>query len=301
MTVGFGTMSAAKADENVAPTSLAVCPQCQRTGIHRHDAPAVGTLGYGPPGLYAGFQGFSLGYHLGYGYGGDALGVGAYGGYPFYGGPGYPHPGPTLRRFGSIMPFAYFGGPGFPTPECRNYFGTVGPLATNPPVVKVERTPDEADPNSGYGCFTGALPYPEEAFAPFATRAALVGTDSQAATHSSRRARANAEEQANSADIADSLGFTTEPVAVSKSPPGLKLTAVRPGRRRGESRTSRRRRYRAVNGYVTKQPAHLRWILSNAVTENALKMTVTSEPDGEPQKVTLLLPLGKDPLSRPSP
>ena len=85
-------------------------------------------------------------------------------------------------RVNPIIPFAYFGGPGFPTAECRNYFGTVGPLATNPPVVKVERTPDEADPNNRDGCFTGALPDPEEAFAPFVTRAALVGSDSQAAT-----------------------------------------------------------------------------------------------------------------------
>ena len=126
----------AKADGNVPPSVLTVCPQCQRTGPHQHDAPAVGTLGYGTPGLYAGFQGFGLGYHLGYGYGGDALGVGVNGGYPFYGGPGYPHPGPTLRRFGSITPFAYFGGPGAPTPECRNYFGSVGPLFTDRPVVE---------------------------------------------------------------------------------------------------------------------------------------------------------------------
>src|SRR4051794_24902900 len=64
-----------------------------------------GTLGYGPPGLHPGFQGFGLGYHPGYGYGGDALGVGAEGGYPFYGGPGYPHPSPRLQRFGGINPF----------------------------------------------------------------------------------------------------------------------------------------------------------------------------------------------------
>ena len=62
---------------------------------HTHKVSAAGTLGYGPPGVYPGFQGFGLGFHRGYGYGGDALGVGAEGGYPFYGGPGYPHPAQT--------------------------------------------------------------------------------------------------------------------------------------------------------------------------------------------------------------
>ena len=43
--------------------------------------PGCGTLGYGPPGLHPGFQGFGLGYHLGYGYGGKrAAGSGCRGG-----------------------------------------------------------------------------------------------------------------------------------------------------------------------------------------------------------------------------
>ena len=65
----------------------------------------------------SGFQGFGLSYHLGYGYGGNALGMTDNGGYPFYGGPGYPHPWPRLRRCGGITPFPYFGGPGYPSPE----------------------------------------------------------------------------------------------------------------------------------------------------------------------------------------
>src|SRR5436309_1585417 len=74
-----------------------------------------------------GFQGFGLKYHPGYGYGGDALGVGAGGGYPFYGGPGYPCAEPRLRRLGKIVPFPYYGGPGYPSPGHPNYFGPVGP------------------------------------------------------------------------------------------------------------------------------------------------------------------------------
>ncbi len=51
-----------------------------------------GTLGYGAAGLYPGFQGFGLGYHLGYGYGGDALGVGAEGDTPSTGALAIPTP-----------------------------------------------------------------------------------------------------------------------------------------------------------------------------------------------------------------
>ena len=57
------------------------------------------------------------------------------GGYPFYGGPGYPHCGPRLRRLGKINPFPYFGGPGYPSFEHPNFFGGIGPLVPDQPVV----------------------------------------------------------------------------------------------------------------------------------------------------------------------
>ena len=90
-------------------------------------------------------QGFSLGYHPGYGYGRGALGVGAEGGYPFYGGPGYPHPWPCLRRIGGIVPFPYYGGPGYPIPGHPNYFGEFGPLSPDRPVVTVATEPGGPD------------------------------------------------------------------------------------------------------------------------------------------------------------
>ena len=80
-------------------------------GDHNNSVVSQGTLGYGPPGLHPGYQGFGLSFHRGYGYGGYALGVGAEGGYPFYGGPGYPHTWPRLNRFCGITPFPYYGGP----------------------------------------------------------------------------------------------------------------------------------------------------------------------------------------------
>jgi hypothetical protein len=141
------------------------CRAC-REGRHAAAVPAAGTVGYGPPGVYAGFQGFGLGYHPGYGYGGNALGVGAEGGYPFYGGPGYPHVSPRLRRLKRIVPFPYFGGPGFPDPMHPNFFEPFGALAPDKPVVTIE---NQGSDQGGYGSYSGALPDPEARFAPFAT------------------------------------------------------------------------------------------------------------------------------------
>ena len=146
--------------------------------------PGVGTLGYGPPGLHPGFQGFGLGYHLGYGYGGAALGVGATGGYPFYGGPGYPHPWPRLQRFGPIAPFCFFRGPGFPTPDHPNYYGPTGPLTPDQPVVTFEPDPLSPPYAAGYGQFDGTVPYAESAFAPYTTIAGAAGSASGVSTAS---------------------------------------------------------------------------------------------------------------------
>jgi hypothetical protein len=144
-----------------------------KTGVAYH-VPAAGTLGYGPPGLHPGFQGFGLGFHPGYGYGGRALGVGVNGGYPFYSGPGYPHPAPCLRCCGGITPFPHYGGPGFPSPGHPNYFGPVGPLVADEPVVRIGG--DGAAYVGDYGHFSGVLPYPESAFAPFTAKAAAYGS-----------------------------------------------------------------------------------------------------------------------------
>jgi hypothetical protein len=141
-----------------------------------------GTLGYGPPGVHPGFQGFGLGYHPGYGYGGDALGVGAEGGYPFYGGPGYPHPAPRLRRIGGINPFPHFAGPGSPTPAHPNFYGGVGPLITDEPVIAIIPEPGEAPQAVSFGAFTGAVPLPEAYFAPYTSEAASLGSASGVST-----------------------------------------------------------------------------------------------------------------------
>jgi hypothetical protein len=144
----------------------------------RHDqrpaTEAAGTLGYGPPGPHPGFQGFGLGFHRGHGYGGEALGVGAQGGYPFHGGPGYLHPGPRLNRLPLTRntPFPFHGGPGGPTPDQPQYYdGGANALVVDQPVVS---TPG-ADEN-GYGSFSGMIPYPDSAFASFTAEASGVSS-----------------------------------------------------------------------------------------------------------------------------
>src|SRR5262249_23594003 len=62
--------------------------QCLAIRAHGHGGPGYGTLGYGGYGMYSGYYGFGLSFHLGYGYGGRAFGTGAEGGFPYYGGIG---------------------------------------------------------------------------------------------------------------------------------------------------------------------------------------------------------------------
>ena len=153
-------------------------------GRFKHGHLGYGTLGWAPYGLYPGLYGFSLRWHPGYGYGLYALGVGADGGYPFYGGPGYPHEPPALRRFGPARPFAYYGGPDYPRYGCTNYFTHVSGLVIDKPVVTIGEPGDigyvnengDVYPGRDFGSYTGAFPYPETLFAPYASAAATTGS-----------------------------------------------------------------------------------------------------------------------------
>jgi hypothetical protein len=271
-----------------------VCPTCHKAGLHKHPGPPYGTLGYGKPGIYPGFQGFGLGYFLGYGYGGVGLGVGAEGGYPFYGGPGYPHPWPRLRRIGGINPFPYFGGPGYPTPDCPNYFGGVGPLVADPPVIEIEGEPGEAGYASGYGYFTGSYPYSETVFAPFTTRAAAAGTSSGVSSDSPPLAPPNPTPAPGEVpDIPAAgrrLGIVTEPVDEPDRTPALKVTRVEPGSAAETAGLHVGDVIRSINGYVTQQPAHLVWILANAAPDNVLKASVRTATDRAVHPITIRLP-----------
>jgi hypothetical protein len=145
-------------------------------GRFKHGHLGYGTLGWAPYGLYPGLYGFSLRWHPGYGYGKYALGVGADGGYPFYGGPGYPHEPPHLRRFGPAAPYPYLGGPDFPILGWTNFYQDIGGLEITKPVVGIGEPGEfgyvgkngEYGAGNDFGHFTGAIPYPETMFAPFA-------------------------------------------------------------------------------------------------------------------------------------
>ena len=168
VTIGSLSGTSARADEGVVQGVF-------HQGQH---GSGQGTLGYGGYGLYPGLPGFGLAFHPGYGYGGKALGVGVFGGYPYYGGPGYPHPDPCLRRFHGIRPFLYYGGPGYPSSEFPHFFGGIGPLVVDRPVVTIADQPAPGEAyGSSFGPFTGHRPYPETLFAPYVDAASMTGSD----------------------------------------------------------------------------------------------------------------------------
>ncbi len=239
----------------------------------------VGTLGYGPPGPQPGWQGFGLGYHLGYGYGGDALGPGAEGGYPFYGGPGYPHPAPCLKRFGHTEMFPYFGGPGHPTPENPNFFGTVGPLAADAPVVTIGGS---AGYDSGYGSYTGVLPYPESTFAPYTTAAGGEGVASGVST--------STPYAPNLAPPGRLIGIETQGAAEPGKPRGLKIFQIYPGSPAAKAGLHAGDVIESVNGYETEQPGNLAWIIANAAPDRVLSMNVRTVIDGKVTTIRVQFP-----------
>ena len=269
-------------------------------GFFGRREPSKGTLGYGPPGVYPGFQGFGLGYRLGYGYGWGALGVGAEGGYPLYGGPGYPHPGPELRRYPltKIEPFCFLGGSGFPSPEHPNFYGTVGPLIPDDPVVKPGDDTPDSNYDGSYGTFTGTLPYPEQTFAPYSAPGGDPSTDAKpfdidpTPPPGPRTPAPEPPGPPSSGDSVgafrdgDTLGIDAESVIKVDGELGLKVTRVYPGKPAEKSKIAAGDLIRSANGYVTEQPGNLVWIIANAAPDRVLKLSVRTAADGAVRTVT---------------
>ncbi len=286
ISVGLGATaapSAAGPDDAPAPASNRQKPDRMAKLLPNRKADCRGTLGYGPPGIQPGFQGFGLGFHRGYGFGGAALGVGAEGGYPLYGGPGYPHPAPQLRRIGGIVPFEFFGGPGGPGPGQSNFFGTVGPLEPDKPVVTFNVDSPETGFDGGYGCLTGTLPYPEQTFAEFSSgdTGRKEGRDGVGPSMSGGP---------DPADAGTSLGIESEPTVDAGLARGLKVTRLQPGGAGEKAGLQVGDVIRAANGYLTEQPGNLTWIVANASPDNNIKFTILAAKDGEVRTITARRP-----------
>ncbi|MGO9467230.1 MAG: PDZ domain-containing protein [Isosphaeraceae bacterium] len=266
------------------------CHLCGK--IHRGACgPGYGTLGYGPPGDFPGYQGFSLKYHLGYGYGRKALGVGAFGGYPFYGGPGYPHPWPKLRRFCGIAPFPYYGGPGYSGFGYCNFYDEPGHLVVNENVVTegARGTPGTeggygfgAGAPGDYGIFTGALPYPESYFAPYTAAAAAMGA---AAPRPSSPAGAP-----TNITTSREFGIDEEPVVEADGVQAIKVSQVYPGTLAQKASLQPGDVIHSINHYVPTRPDDLGRIIANARPGSDLVMYVRKLSDGKEHVVTVQLP-----------
>ena len=276
-------------------------------GPHVHSRSGSGTLGYGAPGLYPGFQGFGLGYHPGYGYGGDALGVGADGGYPLYGGPGYPHCEPRLRRIGGINPFPYYGGPGYPSPDHPNFFGGVGPLVPDQPVVTVATDRGEPIEATDYGAFTGGVPNPEALFAPFTARAAAGVSSVRTRSSYSTAIPTNPSPEAGLGPPPPSttpaaganpnlpaarkyLGIESEPLVDANGARRMRISKVSPGSAAEKAGLHAGDVIYSINGYLTQKHGNLEWIIVNSAPSNILKMNVRTASDGQDRTIAIQLP-----------
>jgi hypothetical protein len=249
---------------------------------HNHQGRlGYGSLRHGGPGLYPGYQGFGLSFHPGYGYGGHAVGTGDEGGYPYYGGPGYPHLMPQLRRFGKLTRLPYYGGPGYPTADHPNFYAGVGPLVVDQPVAFQfdRREPGYAD---GYGPFTGALPYPGTLFAPYATAAAISGSYREPGSPDPSMTALPARGR--------NLGIDEEPVVEASGVRGLKVSKVYPGTAAERAGLQAGDVIHSINGYLTQERGNLAWIIANATPNNLLTMKVRTKSDGEEHTITAQLP-----------
>jgi PDZ domain len=293
-------------------------------GRFKHGHLGYGTLGWAPYGLYPGLYGFSLRWHPGYGYGRYALGVGADGGYPFYGGPGYPHEPPKLRRFGPARPYAYYGPPDDAPYGCNNFFTPVGGLVIEKPVVTIGEPGDfgyvnengDVYPGRDFGSYTGTLPYPETLFAPYTSAAALSG--SSGAEGAAKPAippytppAASPGPPSASLSPADgeftafqgagrSLGIEEEPNVEANGVRGIRVARVFPGSAAERAGLQPGDVIRSSNGYLTTERGNLAWIISVATPNNVLRMTTRTASDGKLH--TILADLGAVPVNteRPS-
>lgn len=270
-------------------------PMCLLCG-HSHNGsrgPGFGTLSYGGPFVYPGYWGFGLKFHPGYGYGAKSLGTGAEGGYPYYGGPGYPHPWPRLNRFCGLTPFPFYGGPGYAGPPYLNFFGEPGQLVINEDVAGEGDRSDNSNIGgygygfgsagySDYGMFSGALPYPESYFAPYTAAAAAMGT--------SAPLPAAPPEPTQHIMSAQEFGIDEVPIVEPDGVRSIQVGAVYPGSLAQKAGIQPGDAIRSINHYLTIQPGDLGWIIANATPGSELTLYVRKVTDGKAHALTVRLP-----------
>jgi hypothetical protein len=240
----------------------------------RHHAEGLGTHGYATSGngdfaVLPGFAGFGLSFHLGYGYGGHGLGVGAEGGYPYYGGPGYPHggyfyPGPMFAGEGLFGP--YTGPPSYPE-------------ATFAPYSAAAATTGSASGGAPFDPFS--TPSPDGALPP---SSAVPSTTAPVPT-----VPANAR-----------LGIQDESFVDPAGVQGLKLTSVAPTSPADKAGLQAGDVIRSVNGFRTEVPGNLVWIIAHEAPDNLLSMTVRKIGDGKEHSISVRLTSVSENTSRPS-
>lgn len=239
-------------------------------------------LGYGPPGDHPGFYGFGLSFHPGYGYGGNALGVGAFGGYPCYGGPGYP---------------SQYGYPKFTANPC--YEG-IGQLLFDQPVVITELM-DAQD----FGPYTGASYYayvhPSYAAEAAATGSIIPGAasfpDTAASNPTPEATFTPPETMPPGAGAMNAvprqsrlLGMDLEPGVAAGGQRGLRIASVLPGSTAANVGLGAGDLILSVNGQATQQHGDLGRIVTGAAPDTLLNMTVIKSGSGQEQAVTIRMP-----------
>jgi PDZ domain len=234
---------------------------------HKNAVLVNGTLGYGPPGLHPGFYGFGLAFHSGYGYGGNGLGVGTQGGYPCYGGPGYP--------------FRY----GYPIFTPSPFFEGIGQLYYDPPVVISDMM------NAGdFGPYTGASAYAYTQPSGTAEAAAIGSFVPGAYSMPDTGATNAAPRGANRVPGTErDLGMDIEPAVAPGGRKGMKIVNVLPESTAAQAGLQSGDIIYAANGHVTQERGHLDWIITNASPQNVLKLVVR-KANGLEQTVTIDIP-----------
>jgi PDZ domain len=238
----------------------------------RHHAEGLGTHGYATSGngdfaVLPGFAGFGMSFHRGYGYGGNGLGVGADGGYPYYGGPGYPcggylYPGPMFVSDGAFGPFT--GPPPYPEATFAPYTAAAATTgsASGMPF-------DPFTPSSVEGALPPSATVPRgPTVVPSITPHGRVGIQSES--------------------FVDPNGVRV-----------LKITSVTPTSPADQAGLQAGDVILSVNGFRTEEPGHLVWIVANQAPNRLLTMNVRNISDGKEHSVLIQLPAIPVDPSRP--